>query len=50
MRREEAAFGPKTLTGNEALEAKVAELERFCGQLALENTVLNKALQGLESR
>ncbi len=25
-------------------EAKIAELERFCGQLALENALLKKAL------
>ena len=29
---------------SEALAAKVAELERFCGQLAMENAVLKKAL------
>jgi len=29
----------------QALEAKVAELERFCEQLAMENAVLKKAFQ-----
>ena len=28
----------------EALEARIAELERFCGKLALENEVLKKGL------
>jgi hypothetical protein len=32
------------------LAQRVAELERFCGQLALENAVLKKALQGAASR
>ncbi len=40
--REEAAFTEKEATEQEALERKVAELERFCGQLAWENTVLKK--------
>ena len=29
---------------------RIAELERFCGQLALENQVLKKALQRMGSR
>ncbi len=48
--RGEAAFVPPEPTPSQALEAKVAELERFCGQLAMENTVLKKALQQLPSR
>jgi transposase len=48
--RGEAAFVPPEPTPTQALEAKVAELERFCGQLAMENTVLKKALQQLPSR
>jgi transposase-like protein len=46
----ELAFtaGPKN--ESEALEQRVAELERFCGQLALENSVLQKALQTARSR
>jgi transposase len=43
--RGEAAFTEKQLSEQEALERKVAELERFCGQLAWENTVLKKALR-----
>lgn len=43
--RGDAAFTPRDLTGPEALERKVAELEQFCGQLALENTLLKKALK-----
>ena len=48
--RGEAAFTEKDLTEQEALERKVAELERFCGQLAWENTVLKKALRQVGSR
>jgi transposase len=33
----------------EELQARVAELERFCGQLAMENSVLKKALHLLPS-
>jgi hypothetical protein len=32
------------------LERRVAELERLCGQLALENAVLKGALRGSPSR
>jgi transposase len=38
--RGEAAFTEKQRSGNEALEARIAELERFCGQLSLENQIL----------
>ena len=31
-------------------EQKIAELERFCGQLALENQVLKKTLKSMGSR
>ena len=48
--RGEAACAPAEPTATQALETKVAELERFCGQLAMENTVLKKALQQLPSR
>lgn len=44
--RGEAAFTPRQpseLPENEALHARISELERFCGQLALENSVLKKA-------
>ena len=46
----EAAFTPPEPSPTQALEVKVADLERFCGQLAMENTVLKKALQQLPSR
>lgn len=42
----EAAFSPKS-EESPSLEARIAELERFCGQLALENTLLKKALSKL---
>ncbi len=42
--RGEAAFTEKQLSGDEALEARIAELERFCGKLALENEILKKGL------
>jgi transposase len=49
--RGEAAFLPRE-GGAGTLDAqRIAELERFCGQLALENQVLKNALQsrGLRS-
>ena len=42
--RGEAAFTEKQVSGNEALQARIAELERFCGKLALENEILKKGL------
>jgi transposase len=42
--RGEAAFTEQQPSENEALEAKIAELERFCGKLALENQILKKSL------
>jgi transposase len=42
--RGEAAFTDKQLSQTEALEQKIAELERFCGKLALENEILKKGL------
>jgi transposase len=42
--RGEAAFSPKEASAAQPLEQKVAELERFCGQLSLENNILKKAL------
>lgn len=48
--RGEAAFLPKEPSQGEALERKLAELERFCGQLALENAILKKALQSVPTR
>jgi transposase-like protein len=47
--RGEAAFTPRTGATADAsatpLETRIAELERFCGQLALENAAVKKALQ-----
>ena len=48
--RGEAAFTAGQPTEVERLAQRVAELERFCGQLALENAVLKKALQTDPSR
>ena len=48
--RGEAAFAPPPPSEAAALERRVADLERLCGQLALENAVLKKALQGVPSR
>jgi transposase len=48
--RGEAAFSEKQPSGDEALEAKIAELERFCGQLSLENRILKKSLAGMRSQ
>jgi putative transposase len=42
--RGEEALRAKPLSESEALAARVAELERFCGQLAWENSVLKKTL------
>jgi transposase len=47
--RGEAAFTEKQPSGNEALEARIAELERFCGQLSLENQILKKSLKSMQS-
>ncbi len=49
--RGEAAFSPPQSTESTTQEQRIAELERFCGQLALENQVLKKALlsKGLRS-
>ena len=48
--RGEAAFGPSELSGEAVLERRIAELERFCGQLAVENAVLKKGLSLAASR
>jgi transposase len=48
--RGEAAFAPHQPSEAEALAGRVAELERLCGQLALENAVLKGALRGSPSR
>lgn len=43
--RGEQAFAAKPVNEVEALRAQIAELEQFCGQLALENRLLKRALQ-----
>ena len=48
--RGEAAFTEKHPSGDEALEAKIAELERFYGQLSLENQILKKSLASMRSQ
>ncbi|HZO72963.1 MAG TPA: transposase [Ktedonobacteraceae bacterium] len=47
---ETAFFSPEVQDHSvEVLEARVAELERFCGQRSMENAVLKKALHLLPS-
>ena len=41
-RGEEAFTEKRASSREEALEARVAELERFCGKLSLENELLKK--------
>ncbi len=48
--RGEAAFGPRQQEEPGAMAQRVAELERFCGQLAVENAALKKAWSTLASR
>lgn len=50
--RGEAAFTPKgpEAAGASSLEQRVVELERLCGQLALENAVLKRGLRSMPSR
>lgn len=48
--RGEGAFAPSTPDGEEALTRRIAELDRFCGQLALENQALKKGLSSIASR
>ena len=50
VERGETAFTPSEATSTTALERRVAELERFCGQLALENAALKKGLQARPSQ
>ena len=47
--RGEAAFAPPQPGETETLRRRVAELERLCGQLSLENAVLKGALGGSPS-
>jgi putative transposase len=48
--RGEAAFAPHEPDGEDALRQRIVELERFCGQLALENAALKQALASMTSR
>ncbi|MFT4040250.1 MAG: helix-turn-helix domain-containing protein [Thermomicrobiales bacterium] len=48
--RGEAAFTPLGPDGEEALQQRIADLERLCGQLALENAALKKGLASLTLR
>ena len=48
--RGEAAFSSQPITEVERLQARITELERFCGRLALENDLLKKALQTSTSK
>jgi transposase len=43
-RGEEAFTEKQPSSREETLEARIAQLERFCGKLALENEVLKKGL------
>lgn len=47
--RGEAAFTDQAQPG-QTLEQRIAELERFCGQLSLENTILKKSLATYRSK
>jgi transposase len=46
----EAAFEVIHSVETKTQEQRIAELERFCGQLALENQVLKKTLKSMGSR
>jgi transposase len=48
--RGEEAFLPPTSSEPKPSEAKIAELERFCGQLALENARLEKSVEQAPAR
>ena len=48
-RGEEAFTEKRPSSREEALEARIAELERFCGKLALENEILKKGLERYRS-
>lgn len=47
--RGEAAFTDPATTDRSA-ELRIAELERYCGQLSLENTILKKSLSTYRSK
>ena len=48
--RGEAAFAPPEPGAPPVLERRIAELERFCGQSALENAALKRGLGSIASR
>jgi len=48
--RGDAVFGPPDAASTLALERKVTEVERFRGQLALENAALKRGVSALPSR
>ncbi len=48
--RGDTAFAPHQPSELEVLERRIADLERLCGQLALENAGLKKALGSFPSR
>jgi transposase len=48
-RGEEAFTEKQTASREEALEARIAELERFCGKLSLENEILKRGLSKYRS-
>lgn len=48
--RGAAAFTDRTSNPDQSLEQRIAELERFCGQLSLENTILKKSLATYRSK
>jgi hypothetical protein len=51
LRGEDAAFTLlDTPSAIPDCEARIAELERVCGQLVVENAALKKALQRLQSK
>lgn len=52
-RGEQSAFTPRqpaTPSETEALEKRIAELERYCAQLSLENALLKKLAEQVRSR
>jgi transposase-like protein len=48
--RGEEAFLPRDDRDTPSLEQRIADLERLCGQLALENAALKKGLHARASR
>jgi transposase len=48
--RGEAAFAPREPDDEDSLHRRIAELERFCGQLALENQTLKRGLSSMAAR